>query len=106
ELRSSPFCALGVGNNSPVSSACKASSRLFDRAGSRYRFPCGPRPSPSLACGVGSPGNDEQPGPLVGCPDVGGSKQAPLRIEPEVGQVPENSVEAEAEMAPDVLQHD
>jgi hypothetical protein len=43
---------------------------------------------------------------LVGCSHVGCSKQAPFRIEPEVGQVPEDFGEPKAEMPAYVLQHD
>ena len=49
-------------------------------------------PFQSLAVAVGS---NEEAGALVGCPHVGCSKQAPSRIEPEVGQVPENLPEPE-----------
>lgn len=52
------------------------------------------------------PSNDEDPLAAVGGADVGRSKQAPFRIEPEVGQVPEYVPEPEREMAPDILQHD
>jgi hypothetical protein len=42
-----------------------------------------------LAVGVGRPGEDEDPLAAVGCPDVCGGYNDPLRIEPEVGQVSE-----------------
>lgn len=41
----------------------------------------------------------------MGCPHVGCSKQAPSRIEPEVGQVPENLSESEGQVAPHVLEY-
>jgi hypothetical protein len=60
------------------------------------------------AVGVGySPPEDEQPLPLVRCADIGRSEQAPLRIEPELGQRPQNSSETSSRSERwDVLQHD
>jgi hypothetical protein len=65
---------------------------------------CSNVPPGSCAAGVGS--NDEQALSTVGGSHVGCAKQAPLRIEPRFGQVPENVSEPQSEMAGHVLQHD
>ncbi|WP_307461261.1 MULTISPECIES: hypothetical protein [Microbacterium] len=53
-----------------------------------------PFPDVGSVTGVGSrPRDDEDAKPPVGRADVGRSKTEPLRIEPEVGQVPENCVD-------------
>jgi hypothetical protein len=50
-------------------------------------------PFASPAIGVGRPGDDEDPVPLVAGTDLGRSKSRPLRIEPEGMKVCENSTE-------------
>ncbi|GAA5056324.1 hypothetical protein GCM10023336_28960 [Streptomyces similanensis] len=60
-------------------------------------------PLPSRARGVGSCGEDEQAAPLVGSADLVRAYNAPLRIEPEVGKVAEDSVEADSKVVRDVL---
>ena len=53
--------------------------------------PWWPGPFVSEVRGVGSrPGDDEEPGALVGRADVGRSYNRPFRIEPEVGKVSED----------------
>jgi hypothetical protein len=60
--------------------------------------------------GVGTFREEEEPFPSVGSTDVGSSKTCPFRIEPERGQVPENSSEVPSSLtashAADVLTHD
>lgn len=53
---------------------------------------------------AGSVGEDEQAVPSVGGSHSGRGKHCPFRIEPEVGKVGEHLVEAEGEVAPDILE--
>lgn len=50
--------------------------------------PCGPGPFVSLTVGVG---NNEHPEPVVAGAEVGCANAVPFRIEPEIGQVSENT---------------
>ncbi len=56
--------------------------------------------------GVGDEGEHEDPVALVGGADVGRVEAAPLRIEPERGQVAENGSQAPSKQPCDVLQQD
>ena len=65
--------------------------------------PCAPAPFVSEVRGVGSSGEDEQAGALVGSADLRRAYNAPLRIEPEAGKVGEDGVESESKVIRDVL---
>lgn len=82
-----PSAAIGVGHIATASSRLRrpiSNRRCAVAADGKPR-----RGSPSFADGVGQ---DEQASSEMGRPDVGCSKHIPLRIEPEGGQIPENSI--------------
>jgi hypothetical protein len=56
-----------------------------------------------FAVGVLSSGEDEQPLPPVGSPDLRRAYKRPLRIEPERGKVGEDGVESQSKVPCDVL---
>lgn len=70
---------------------------------SRPPSPCAPAPFVSEVRGVGSSGDEEEPATLVRGADLVRAYNNPFRIEPDVGKVAEDSVEAEPKVVRDVL---
>lgn len=95
--------SFGVGSSRRRSSfpewpaRCPPDVRAFRFSGSRVN------PATIAVLGVGS-GEDEQSFAEVGRSRFGRRKQVPLRIEPQRGQRPENSIESAGNKARDVLQ--
>jgi hypothetical protein len=77
--------------------------RIFPRGESPPAPGWFPQDSASSARAVG---HDVDASSEMSCSDLGRRKHAPLRIEPELGQVPENSFQASNKEAWDVLQKD
>jgi hypothetical protein len=85
----------------PFTASCAVG--VFKRATTFGSPSSKPFPRESRALGVGSCGEDEESASLVGSADLVRAYNDPLRIEPEVGKVCEDSVEAESKVVRDVL---
>ncbi|MEJ7763865.1 MAG: hypothetical protein WKF86_00050 [Acidimicrobiales bacterium] len=106
-----PSAAIGVGRSRTAMASGVPNPLPFrPRSFTSARLACHwSKSSPSFeldASGVGRRCEDEHSFPAVGSTNVGCSNARPRRVVPDLGQVPENSSEAQGTVPCDVLQDD